>query len=353
MGRGELDGLRGLAALSVMIFHFFCCAPPGWGSAVSWIPRGTPAVDLFFVLSAFVLARSLIYEPQTYGSFVWRRILRLYPAYWVTLVFAILLMSTANRQGMGSITDHYGPGEAWLRPTLKIDQLLKHVFLITPAIDFQRINTVIWSLIIEMRVSLILPFLVAGFVKLPPRFRFFVLLASPLLGLKEVEWSLAGISSVPLFLLGIALAVYVEPRQRPFWITAPLLITGWLLNGVHFSAAAMPAAPQYAAAIGAAMMIASVMSSPLAQRVMTTPPIRFLGDVCYSLYLVHLPLTFFIISWVYPATESPLLCAIMIWSASLLVAAVFRQWIELPGMRLRWGQAAQRPMRSNWSALPS
>src|SRR5262249_10598336 len=141
-----------------------------------------------------------------------------------------------------------------------------------------------------------------------------------------------------LFLLGIALAVYVEPRQRPFWITGPLLMAGWVFNGVQFSVAGIPDAPQYVAGIGAAMMIVSVMSSPVAHRLMTTPPIRFLGDVCYSLYLVHLPLTFFVISWFYPASGSPLLCAIITWSASLLIAAGFRRWIELPGMRFKWGQ---------------
>jgi peptidoglycan/LPS O-acetylase OafA/YrhL len=70
----ELDGLRGLAAFSVFLGHASILGVP----AGVWSDGGA-AVALFFVLSGFVLARSLLANPQSYGQFVRRRILRLYP----------------------------------------------------------------------------------------------------------------------------------------------------------------------------------------------------------------------------------------------------------------------------------
>jgi peptidoglycan/LPS O-acetylase OafA/YrhL len=192
-----------------------------------------------------------------------------------------------------------------------------------------------------MRLSLVLPFLVVGFIKLPPRFRFVALLLSPVLGVELWSLPVLGLAYAPLFLLGIALAVYVEPKARPFWITGPLFVGGWMLNGVHFYVRYAPVTFQYVAGIGAAMMIVAAISSPTAHRILTAQPIRFLGDISYSLYLVHIPITLFVVSWMFPALASPVLCAGITWSASILIAFGFRRWVELPGMRLKWRQAAQ------------
>ena len=63
------------------------------------------------------------------------------------------------------------------------------------------------------------------------------------------------------------------------------------------------------------------------------PPIRFLGDISYSFYLVHLPVLVFVTSWVFPATHSGAICLLAAAIATLLVAAAFRQFIEVPAVR--------------------
>jgi len=73
--RPELDGLRALAVAAVMLFH----------ANVSWAKGGFLGVDVFFVLSGFLITRLLLEERETsghlaLGRFYLRRILRLFPA---------------------------------------------------------------------------------------------------------------------------------------------------------------------------------------------------------------------------------------------------------------------------------
>jgi len=75
-----LDGLRALAVLSVLLFH----------GRPSWLPGGFLGVDVFFVISGFIITRLLLNEWQTTGhinlaSFWWRRARRLLPAVFLLL----------------------------------------------------------------------------------------------------------------------------------------------------------------------------------------------------------------------------------------------------------------------------
>lgn len=77
---GALDGLRGLAAMVVVVFHF----SPGWA--------GYLAVDFFFVLSGFIISYSYIYRRPSVGfyRFTWSRLIRLYPLHVFTIgLFAL------------------------------------------------------------------------------------------------------------------------------------------------------------------------------------------------------------------------------------------------------------------------
>ena len=206
----ELDGLRGLAALSVFFCHAGMFGPP-W-NVLAFLGDGSAAVDLFFVLSGFVLARSLLARRQNYWEFVWRRVARLYPAYWGAVLVALALMISSNRAGLAPLGDLH----VWAKP-ITVEQLIKHFFLITPSIDVHWANYSIWSLVVEMRISLLFPLLLVGLVSLPGLARWSVLLLSPALAL--VPMFLLGIGHVPLFLLGLAPYTCnhaTVPRRSPF-----------------------------------------------------------------------------------------------------------------------------------------
>jgi peptidoglycan/LPS O-acetylase OafA/YrhL len=93
-----LDGLRGLAILSVLLFHFAPYVAPDHAvtSALSYLRSSCWAgVDLFFVLSGFLITGILLdakHKPHYYRNFLARRTLRIFPLYLGVLAVAILLL---------------------------------------------------------------------------------------------------------------------------------------------------------------------------------------------------------------------------------------------------------------------
>src|SRR3954471_184909 len=81
----ELDALRGLAALGVALFHFSLLDPAaGPGFAI-----GASGVDLFFIISGFVILMTLE-RTRDWKDFLVGRFSRLYPAYWACVTLAAL-----------------------------------------------------------------------------------------------------------------------------------------------------------------------------------------------------------------------------------------------------------------------
>ena len=82
---GDLDGVRGLLAITVMLYHYglntflnqiFGINPPGWGSCV----------DFFFVLSGFVICKSITANPVSIAQFSYKRFWRLFPIHIAILI---------------------------------------------------------------------------------------------------------------------------------------------------------------------------------------------------------------------------------------------------------------------------
>ena len=83
----ELDALRGLAAMLVVLFHY------SWGRPENRFEFsvGNTGVDLFFIISGFVIFMSLE-KAENLRQFVGNRFARLYPAYWVCVILTYILM---------------------------------------------------------------------------------------------------------------------------------------------------------------------------------------------------------------------------------------------------------------------
>ena len=96
----ELDALRGLAALSVLSFHFLTQYDRLWGHSPDFwpdFPYGDYGVDLFFIISGFVILMT-ISKTKTAADFIVNRAARLYPVYWAaaTLTFVVLGLSSVQ-----------------------------------------------------------------------------------------------------------------------------------------------------------------------------------------------------------------------------------------------------------------
>ena len=111
----ELDALRGIAALMVVMWHFVCATytveDPGTKSFVMslyFLVQGRAAVILFFILSGFVLSLPFFREPQPgYGGFVLRRICRIYLPYVVLIACTIHVRTFVTIKKIPGLSDWF------------------------------------------------------------------------------------------------------------------------------------------------------------------------------------------------------------------------------------------------------
>ncbi|PYD61667.1 acyltransferase [Gluconacetobacter entanii] len=174
----ELDAVRGIAALIVMFFHFWLIVPDGWKThayvthmmGVSLTPEmlfhftplrllvsGSGAVGLFFVLSGYVLSLSVARQRMTsYGRFIVRRIFRIYLPFAIVVLFSAALLPLVKTAPLHGVSDWFA-NEPWsVYPT---EQVVAGHLLMIGTIPLISLDNPMWSLIIEMRVSLIFPIL--------------------------------------------------------------------------------------------------------------------------------------------------------------------------------------------------
>lgn len=142
----SLDGLRGIAAFAVVIFHRRAWFGPDNGEHV--VGHAYLAVDFFFMLSGFVLASSYqerLRLDMSFGDFFTRRIIRLYPL----VVFSVMLGALAAFGSMHS-------GKTPHNPYFELD--IVSTSLIIPNFwehEYFRLNGPLWSLFWEMVASIL------------------------------------------------------------------------------------------------------------------------------------------------------------------------------------------------------
>jgi peptidoglycan/LPS O-acetylase OafA/YrhL len=325
----ELDALRGLAAASVFLCHALQLPPEQTTNRFIWlIGDGVVAVGLFFVLSGFVLARSLMLRKSTYTEFVVKRCFRIYPAYWVGIALGGLLIWGHSPTGLSDLGNW--PAHVWDHP-VPLDQKFQYIGLIG-RLDTSFISP-IWSLNVEMRVSLIFPILLAIMTFPPPWVVLLLLSASICLGVLHSQTA----ENIPFFLLGIALAT-IEERFRAVQTSRmgafAFLSLGVMLYGIQ-SIMGLQAGifSRYTSGLGAALIILAVVAEPRYAAALRRWPLQFMGRISYSFYLVHLPITFFVASYLH-RSFGLVASAVVAFLLTIIVAYLMFELIERPGMGL-------------------
>ncbi|GAB2950740.1 acyltransferase family protein [Nonomuraea fastidiosa] len=148
----ELDLLRFLAALAVVAFHYLVAYASVWGdrpaelfpALAPFAGLGILGVELFFVISGFVILMSV--WGRGLGAFARSRLVRLYPAYWLSLAAIAALYALT---GAKPLNPKLSPGEYLVNATM-----FQRLFKITDA------SGVYWSLWAELRFYLLIAILV-------------------------------------------------------------------------------------------------------------------------------------------------------------------------------------------------
>jgi len=291
----EIDGLRFIAIAAVLLFHMQGQLEHHYSLAIrppfTWFVRavdfGNRGVPLFFVLSGFILAlpfaRShLLATPaSSLRKYFLRRIMRLEPPYLLNL--ALISLGAA-------LLDHR-PGYALWPHLLASAGYLHYAIFRTPS----TINSVAWSLEVEVQFYLLAPLLTMVFMLRRAWLRRTVLAAAMIasaalqLAFGLSKFTLAG--DIAYFLAGLMLAeLYLtrpnaetlSPLQRLSWDTAALV--GWPALFL------LPerVAPLWLPALALLLCLAALRGA-ITSRVLRTPAVAITGGMCYTIYLWHAP----------------------------------------------------------------
>lgn len=166
----ELDSIRGISSFLVMIGHHLMIFTAYQTYSyednkpfVVYLLKETPlriifssgneSVIVFFILSGFVLYESIQKNNSRYGLYLLKRICRIYIPYVVAITIAILCQLTMSQYGISYLSE-------WFNRTWTIESsfnlVMQHVLLIGKY-NTDAYNSVIWSLVHEMRISIIFP----------------------------------------------------------------------------------------------------------------------------------------------------------------------------------------------------
>jgi peptidoglycan/LPS O-acetylase OafA/YrhL len=329
-----VDALRGIAALSVVLFHLNAAdhvpglqaLMPTWVEAL--LGHGNLGVAIFFVLSGFVIAHSLYKERVTLplaGRFMLRRSIRLDPPYWVAIAVAL---------GSAVLSAIVLPDKT--RPEVSWQQIAAHLFYVQDILRYHEINDVFWTLSLEVQFYLIYVLLLAV-ARNNLRLTLTLLLAA--MGTSAI-WPM-GIATTGLwpgsflplwygFLLGAG--AYWAWRHPPFlpafglFALLILVFSSW--RGDAFSVTC---------ASTACLLLASAVTGQISLA-LNWRWLQFLGLVSYSLYLIHNPITGATFRVGYMLTGRSIWSEAFWFVATLvacIAAAAIMWWlIERPSLRL-------------------
>ncbi|HXZ79523.1 MAG TPA: acyltransferase [Terriglobales bacterium] len=311
--RIEIVGaLRGLAALAVCWFHFTYGQHPllHRSGAYGWL-----GVHVFFVISGFIIPYSMYragYRLQNYFRFAAKRLARLHPPYVASIVITLVMIYAAL----------WVPTADGYRPEVGFSQLLLHFFYLNDVAGKPWFNVVYWTLAVELQwyllIGLVFPLLSnrRAWVQVATAS---LLMGSFYLGMRHERLVF---HSVPIFLLGVFVFQYrvgLSGGIRTLLSIAAVL--AMMRSPIGLPVACVSAAT--------GMVIASCSFQ--------NRWFNKLGDVSYSLYLLHLPvgLTFIGLASRLPYSGSYLLMIdIAAVGASLAAAYLMYCLVEEPSQRL-------------------
>jgi peptidoglycan/LPS O-acetylase OafA/YrhL len=287
----ELQGLRGLAVLSVVFYH---CHPRLVGTPVHYASLwGWAGVNLFFVLSGFLITSILLEardKPHYFRNFYGRRALRIWPVYVLVLVAVYL-----------NAPWFIGPTIA---QAIKTAPWLAYIFFVQNLFHLALPPAVgpTWSLAIEEQYY----FLWAPIVRFLRRpwmlaaVPAFALIISPLVRFADLHWitltnTLIHLDGIALgSLLALGLYTLALSRRTWLWIGLGAIVIGfWASATVAGGTSILDSSLALAFAGAVLISIASTGARNPINAILRRGPLAFYGRISYGLYMIHIAIFIF------------------------------------------------------------
>jgi len=314
----SLDGLRGLAAYTVVLSHF--SNQSGILGGILGHGAGQVGVMLFFAMSGYLMARLYIRQPFSQAriaGFFQRRVARVLPLYLlVVLTSYFWTRSTGFHWPFYSVTG---------------ENLFAHLAMV-------RGDSVLWTIPVEVQFYLCVPLLWWAAERLGSSFVFLVLLLIGITSLAGMPQEPVMLSRVSFFLIGVLIAMLPD-RAGGKWANAAFVIAFFAyvisfpqILGALGIEVTRPVwnFPLYPLIIGS-LLTASVYS-PLASTLFGTRLARFAGEISYSVYLLHMVILQLI--WNTPLREHLLSAMIAFFGLTTLAAFLSWRFFEYPARGL-------------------
>jgi peptidoglycan/LPS O-acetylase OafA/YrhL len=291
--RPDIQGLRAIAVLSVVVYH----------ANAAWAPGGFVGVDVFFVISGYLITGILLSEMDrgTYSltGFYERRVRRLFPALFTMLAAVLAAAALVVPPIAYKELAHTAFWTVFFTSNLSLSQQAGY-FNIDSSFK-PLLHT--WSLAVEEQFYLVFPLFLFVTVKLARRRLRLVLAVAAAASLAACVWALGRNPNAAFYLsqyrgyellTGALIAGVPWPARVPGWIRHALSRAGLALIAASLLAfdddTPFPGVAALAPCLGAACVLFAGAGAPsLGGRLISGRAFSWFGDLSYSLYLWHWP----------------------------------------------------------------
>jgi peptidoglycan/LPS O-acetylase OafA/YrhL len=280
------DGLRGVAAMLVVVYHLYINIESALRANLPVAVHdlihefGGTGVRVFFVLSGFVISMSLrgaLMSGRFVAMFALRRSVRLDPPYWAAMALCMVLAQVSAR----IVSDDAGRGH------YSTAQVLAHLVYLQDVLGYPQISAVFWTLCIELQFYLVLVLLLMTAARLPTK--------------GGAVWLVATLSAISVGVAVADLKLPVRGLFLPYWHMFGLgILTCWCLFGDvswRWWGALMlaefglvfgmkPNLATLAPLMAAVVLVLAARWHP-ARNWLNSALSQYLGRLSYSLYLMH------------------------------------------------------------------
>ena len=324
-----IDALKAIAALLVLLNHFSSYGPlaanlrDAWPVLFDWFyAYGRMAVQVFLVVAGFLAARALSPRGEALAAFplplIGKRYLRLAVPYLAALGLAI---------AAAAVADHWMDDEA-IPDRATVGQWLAHALLLQGLLGVEALSAGVWYIAIDFQLFALMALLLwAGHRdRLAPALVVGVAMLSLFWFNLDAGWDNWALYFFGSYGLGAAAWWAGDRRQLAAWLG--------VIATIAIAALVVDFRLRILLALAIALLLGFARRSGWLERWPEARPLAFLGQISYSLFLVHFPVLL-LANGLYAqsgldSSFSALLGLALAAGASVAAATLFHRWIESP-----------------------